>query len=82
VDEALARSETAPAGVGVHRLKAKKGPPDMGANCSRGADCASGVCVTVGAERYCTRSCDPHDHCPAHFRCERSAEGDTICVHT
>jgi len=82
VEEALAQSETAPVGAGVHRLRAKKGPPDMGANCNRGADCASGVCVTVGAERYCSRSCAPHDHCPAHFRCEHSAEGDTICVHT
>jgi hypothetical protein len=82
VEEAIGQSEAAPVTSGAYRLKAKKGPPDMGANCSRGADCASGACVTVGAERYCSRSCDAHDHCPAHFRCERSVEGDAICVHT
>jgi hypothetical protein len=82
VEEALAQSVVAPGSTAANRLKAKKGPADLGANCARGADCAAGVCVTLGAERYCSRSCDPHDRCPAHFRCERSEQGDRVCIHT
>jgi hypothetical protein len=61
-------------------LKAKKGAPDMGANCARGSDCAAGACVTVGAQRYCSRPCGAHDGCPAHFRCEQSREGEAVCI--
>jgi len=64
----------------VGASKEKKGPVDMGANCTDGADCAAGVCVTDAARRYCSRSCSPHDHCPAHFRCETSAQGVPVCV--
>jgi len=64
----------------VGAAKEKKGPVDMGANCTFGVDCAAGVCVTEAMRRYCSRSCSPHDHCPAHFRCETSAEGSPVCV--
>lgn len=55
----------------LHKKKSKKGPPDMGANCSQGSDCASGACVTDGNKKYCSRGCSAHDRCPARFRCER-----------
>lgn len=64
----------------VGAAKEKKGPIDMGANCILGANCAAGVCVTDTTRRYCSRSCSPHDHCPAHYRCETSAEGSPVCV--
>jgi len=59
--------------------KTKIGPIDMGANCARGADCAAGVCVTDLAQEYCSRSCDPLDPCPAHFRCKKTAQGAWVC---
>jgi hypothetical protein len=64
----------------VGAAKEKKGPVDMGANCTLGVDCAAGVCVTDAGRRYCSRSCSPHDHCPAHFLCETSAQGSPVCV--
>jgi hypothetical protein len=62
--------------------KEKKGPVDMGAECVAATDCAAGVCVTDGARRYCSRSCSSQDHCPARYRCERTAQSDTVCVAT
>jgi len=79
VERALAASTAATAKrSGV--LKAKKGSPDLGAYCARGADCAAGACVTVVGQRYCTRSCGSHDACPAHFRCEPSEQGEAVCI--
>jgi hypothetical protein len=49
--------------------KTKKGPIDMGSGCTLGADCAAGVCVAYAGSQYCSRACEPHDRCPAHFRC-------------
>ncbi len=62
--------------------KEKKGPVDMGASCSRGADCAAGTCVTYGGSQYCSRTCSAHDKCPAHFKCMQSTEGPLVCVHS
>ncbi|MGO9836518.1 MAG: trypsin-like serine protease [Polyangiaceae bacterium] len=79
IENALAGSVFSTAeGAGV--LKAKKGSPDLGANCVRGADCSAGACVTVGVQRYCSRSCSGDDACPAHFRCEQSQQGEAVCV--
>jgi hypothetical protein len=79
IQMALAGSTSiAASGTGLQR--AKKGPPDMGANCARGTDCASGACVTLGGQRYCSRSCGSHDACPVHFRCEASREGERVCI--
>jgi hypothetical protein len=50
VEQALSRSFVASGSVrGVTRQKAKKGPADLGSNCTRGADGAAGACVTDGA---------------------------------
>jgi hypothetical protein len=78
IEAALVQDGSGRAGLGA--AKERKGPVDMGADCAVGADCAAGVCVTEASRRYCSRSCSPHDHCPAHFRCERSAQGATVCV--
>jgi len=64
----------------VGAAREKKGPVDMGAHCTFGVECAAGICVTEATRRYCSRSCSPHDHCPAHFRCETSAQGSPVCV--
>jgi hypothetical protein len=80
VDGVLSQEGSSRVGAGAAREK--KGPVDMGANCTTGADCAAGVCVTEAARRYCSRSCSAHDHCPAHFRCARSAQGAAICLAT
>jgi hypothetical protein len=71
------------AGTGQHskaKHKGKKGPVDMGAECKKASDCAAGVCVSQGARQYCSRSCDSHDHCPTHYKCQRSKQGHSVCI--
>ncbi|HEY8087742.1 MAG TPA: hypothetical protein VIF09_07855, partial [Polyangiaceae bacterium] len=63
-----------------HQAKEKKGPVDVGASCTRGADCAAGACVAYAAAQYCTRACDANDRCPARYRCMNSQEGAFSCV--
>jgi hypothetical protein len=59
---------------------------DLGAACKKGSQCAAGVCVTEHGKEYCSRTCDAHDHCPAHFHCMAPASGDAgrgaahVCV--
>ena len=60
--------------------KVRKGPIDAGANCSAAVDCAAGVCVTEGVQRYCSRTCAAHDGCPARFRCEKGVRVEMVCV--
>jgi len=77
VDEALAEGQTSHA---AHQAKEKKGPIDLGASCTHGADCAAGACVSYASAQYCTRSCDPTDRCPSKYRCMGTQEGPTVCV--
>jgi hypothetical protein len=79
IGEALARSVATASSV-KGRKKTKKGPIDMGANCARGLDCAAGVCVTERSQEYCSRTCGPHDRCPAHFRCQKCTGASWVCV--
>jgi Trypsin len=79
IGEALAKS-SAPIGPTTGKKKTKKGPIDVGANCARAGDCAAGVCVTERLQEYCSRTCDPHDRCPAHFRCQMTPAGAAVCV--
>jgi hypothetical protein len=79
IENVLAPSSGATSSAG-HKKKEKRGSVDMGANCTGGSDCAAGACVTDGGRRYCSRECGAHDHCPAHFRCQQSAEGERVCV--
>jgi Trypsin len=81
VEGAIAESQgAATTGSGVK--KAKSGPADMGTNCAEGRDCAAGVCLTVStaAQQYCSRMCAAHDRCPARFRCQKSQQGQEVCV--
>jgi hypothetical protein len=79
IESALAGTVfTSAEGAGV--LKAKKGSPDLGANCVRGEDCSAGACVTVGTQRYCSQSCSGQDACPTHFRCEQTQQGEAVCI--
>ncbi len=81
-DEAMAESAYGSPSTTAHLLKAHVGPADMGATCSRGADCAAGACVAVDAARYCSRNCGPRDRCPSTFRCEIAAGGGAVCIKT
>jgi hypothetical protein len=66
IAEALARGRRS---VSKGAQKTRKGPIDMGAACTVGADCAAGACVTYASAQYCSRTCGPHDPCPTHFKC-------------
>ena len=60
---------------------ARKAPTtDMGAACTKGADCAAGVCVTANAKQYCSRTCATKDRCPTGFKCTAEASGGKVCV--
>ncbi len=77
VEEALAEGQSSHA---TDQAKEKKGPVDMGASCTHGTDCAAGVCVTYAGAEYCTRTCDPTDHCPTDYKCMGDQSGSTVCV--
>jgi hypothetical protein len=77
VQQALARSKAKPPSK---KGSTPGGPNDMGAPCSRGSDCASGVCVSHGGDQYCSRPCDSADHCPTHFRCTGTSGGNPVCI--
>jgi hypothetical protein len=77
IEGGLAQSGASTRARGLKRIR--KGPIDTGANCGTAVDCAAGVCVTEGVQRYCSRTCAAHDKCPAHFRCVKST-ADMVCV--
>jgi hypothetical protein len=65
---------------GGSRLRTSKGPVDMSADCAGAVDCASSVCVSTSARRYCSRTCDGVDRCPSRWRCQLSAAAWRVCV--
>jgi hypothetical protein len=75
IDEALSRSQAPHA----PKKKPKGDPSELGAACSSGADCASGVCVKESGRQYCSRPCDSADHCPTHYRCT-ATKTKSVCV--
>jgi hypothetical protein len=77
IEDALAQGSLSHA---AHQAKEKKGPVDLGASCSRGSECAAGVCVAFAGSRYCTRTCNPEDRCPSGTRCMGTQEDSTVCV--
>jgi len=78
IQQSLDGTTSVTTGTGI--LKAKKGTPDLGANCALGTECSAGACVTAGKQRYCSRPCGPRDACPAHFGCEQSQQGEPVCI--
>ena len=61
--------------------KGRKPKTDLGATCHKGGDCAAGSCVTEHGKQYCSRACDPHDRCPAHFTCSKTQRGSgAVCI--
>ena len=62
------------------QAKQKKGAVDLGASCSRGSDCAAGVCAIYGGSQYCTRPCSVHDACPTKNRCMNTQQSATACI--
>jgi hypothetical protein len=79
VADTLAR-DALPLGSSAGQEKTKKGDIDVGAACVRAEDCAAGICAADGVRQYCSRTCDAHDRCPTHWRCQKSAEGPWICT--
>ncbi len=77
IAQALAQASVVGAASG--QKKAKTGPIDLGAGCGRAGDCAAGVCIEEPAQQYCSRTCDPQDRCPAHFRCKKTTQGAWVC---
>jgi hypothetical protein len=94
IDEAFSRVALIPtydaddAGAGhpkkdagsAHAPSAKKPKSDMGSACQSGNDCAAGVCVNEHGKQYCSRTCDSHDRCPAHFHCATLNGGKQVCT--
>jgi len=53
---------------------------DMGAPCSKGADCSTGVCVKNGSSTYCSRTCGTGDRCPDGYHCTAVNGGQKVCI--
>jgi hypothetical protein len=79
IDQVLSKSGGA-LGSTRGKKRTKRGSIDMGASCAHGADCAAGVCVKEPTQEYCSRTCSPHDRCPAHFRCQKAVGELWVCV--
>jgi hypothetical protein len=93
VKDALARSALPPksdADGGVVEVPKDAGskpkPPkptkpvyDLGEACTKGADCAAGVCVKNGSAQYCSRTCGGGDRCPSGYWCTK-VSGSSVCV--
>ena len=55
------------------------GGAGLGEACEEGGGCASGVCITGGAQGFCSQLCDAATACPADFECA-ALEGGSACV--
>jgi hypothetical protein len=87
VTSALQASASPPRGGSL--LHTTKGDVDFGAACEGAVDCAAGICVSNGPQRYCSRSCASSDRCATRSRCATSTvvHGSTsaslaVCVET
>ena len=58
----------------------EEGPRRHGCQLHPRDRCAAGVCVTYAGAEYCTRTCDPTDHCPTDYKCMGIKSGSTVCV--
>ena len=38
-------------------------------SCQTGTDCASGVCISLGDEKFCSLTCDEDTPCPSRYSC-------------
>ena len=81
--EAAPSSKSADAGTKGARDAGHKMTPlptDLGGACQTGADCASGVCITVGSAKYCSQACSVSDHCPSVYQCLATRNDATVCA--
>jgi len=66
---------------GSSRGTTRKPPSEVGAMCTTGADCATGVCILHEDRAYCSRACGRGDRCPATYHCEGApGAASTVCV--
>jgi V8-like Glu-specific endopeptidase len=86
VDAALARSGAAEAKAdagpkGAARAGEDKPTTDVGIACASAAECATGLCLKIGSQGYCTRHCGGVEgrRCPSKFNCKKVAS-ENLCV--
>jgi V8-like Glu-specific endopeptidase len=58
----------------------QKPPSDVGGPCTKGTDCAAGICITDGDKQYCSRPCGNGDRCPTHYHCQAPTTSGEACV--
>jgi hypothetical protein len=59
----------------------KKPESDVGGACTSAADCAAGVCIAVGDQRYCSRPCGAGKKCPTGYTCTSFGEKSFCMLH-
>ncbi len=58
----------------------QSGGAPVGDACQESSDCVDGAfCLADRTERYCSRSCDTNDSCPAGYAC-LEVEGEGVCA--
>lgn len=60
--------------AGAKPTTTKKPESDIGGACVTAADCATGVCVATGNQRYCSRPCGSGKKCPTGYSCTSFGE--------
>ena len=71
----------AAAGGSAHPPASKSTPPsDIGGPCTKGSDCAAGMCITEAGRQYCSRTCGNGDRCPKGFHCKAVSGTTHACV--
>ncbi len=87
----LDKAGTCPAGfictpAGGGGACVKEGTPNptvkgaLGAICTTGSDCDSGLCVGDGGALYCTQLCDPAAGCPGEYDCVGAGGDKFACT--
>ncbi|HEX7602000.1 MAG TPA: trypsin-like serine protease [Polyangiaceae bacterium] len=66
--------------AGAKTPKPTKPVTDMGDACTKGADCAAGVCVKDGGNTYCSRPCGTGDRCPSGYNCKKISTTKSVCI--
>ena len=56
------------------------GAGGLGAPCTDGGDCQSGICVTGGGQAFCSAECSATEACPGGFECAQLDAATAVCV--
>ncbi len=74
VEDADGGSYSAVRDAGTKPTTTNKPESDVGGACITAADCAAGVCVATGSQRYCSRQCGAGKKCPTGYSCTSFGE--------